>query len=78
MLISDVGVFGAINAITEYEKDNFGEVTTDLSSSERVCNMLVYIYGEQILGKLKTLSDHWDSRLSQEAIDALIEELESI
>jgi len=42
-------VFQVIEFIKEYEKDNFGEVTTDFSSSEKVVNMYVYIIGEQLL-----------------------------
>ena len=41
--------FECIGIIQEYEKDNFGEVTTDLSNSESVVNMYVYIVGEHIL-----------------------------
>ena len=42
-------IFNAIDKIKEYEQDNFGEVSTDLSSSESVANMLAYILGEEIL-----------------------------
>ena len=42
-------IFEAIETIREYEQSNFGQVTTDLSSSENVANMLAYILGEQIL-----------------------------
>ena len=42
-------VFQVIEFIKEYEQCNFGEVTTDLSSSESVVNMYVYIIGEQLL-----------------------------
>ena len=42
-------IFNAIETIKEYEQNNFGEVTTDLSSSESVANMLAYILGEEIL-----------------------------
>jgi hypothetical protein len=42
-------IFNAIEKIKEYEQDNFGQVTTDLSSSESVANMLAYILGEEIL-----------------------------
>ena len=41
--------FECIGIIQDYEKDNFGEVTTDLSNSEKVVNMFVYIVGEYIL-----------------------------
>ena len=54
--LKKVGVFKAIEVIKEYEENNFGEVTTDFSSSEKVCNMYVYIIGEEILNNSKTLS----------------------
>ena len=42
-------IFEAIETIKDYEQSNFGQVSTDLSSSENVANMLAYILGEQIL-----------------------------
>tara|TARA_R100000995_G_C3394423_1_gene81984 strand:- start:31 stop:417 length:387 start_codon:yes stop_codon:yes gene_type:complete len=42
-------IFNAIETIKEYEQDNFGQVSTDLSCSESVANMLAYILGEEIL-----------------------------
>ena len=42
-------VFEIINTIKEYEQDNFGEVTTDLSSPEKLVNMYAYIVGEQVV-----------------------------
>ena len=42
-------IFEAIETIKEYEQSNFGQVSTDLSSSENVANMLAYILGEEIL-----------------------------
>ena len=42
-------VFEAIETIKEYEQSNYGQVSTDLSSSENVANMLAYILGEEIL-----------------------------
>ena len=42
-------IFEAIETIKEYEESNFGQVSTDLSNSENVANMLAYILGEEIL-----------------------------
>ncbi len=42
-------VFNVINIIKNYEKDCFGEVSTDFSEPEKVVNMYVYIVGEQIV-----------------------------
>ncbi len=49
-------VFSAIDKVKEYEQDNFGEVATDLSSSERVANMLAYIEGEELICELQLTS----------------------
>jgi len=49
-LIKDNGsIFEAIEKIREYEQSNFGQVSTDLSNSENVANMVAYILGEEIL-----------------------------
>ena len=45
----DNQVFQVIDYIKQYEEDNFGEVTTDLSNPEKLVNMYVYILGEEIL-----------------------------
>jgi hypothetical protein len=50
-----ISPFEAIGIIKEYELDNFGEITTDISSSEKVVNMLVYIYGEELLYELELI-----------------------
>ena len=74
-LIKHPGIFAAIEEIKEYEQDNFGEVTTDLSSSEKVVNMYAYIKGEEILGESETLRNNWDGRLTAEDIEAIKNEL---
>jgi hypothetical protein len=75
-LIQHEGVFNAIGEIQEYEESNFGEVTTDLSEAEHVCNMLAYIYGERLLGDLSTVSDNWDEDLTEELQAEILAELE--
>jgi hypothetical protein len=74
-LKANVGIFNAIGEIREYEKMNFGELTTDISSSEKVVNMYAYIKGEEILGDCKTLQDRWNEKLTSEDIEAIKEEL---
>ena len=74
-LDKNVGSFEAIRTIQEYEKFNFGEIYTDLSSSENVCNMYTYIKGEEILNESKTLSRLWDRKLDDEDLQDIINEL---
>ncbi len=42
-------VFECIEIIKNYEQDNFGEVTTEFSSPEKIVNMYAYIVGEQVV-----------------------------
>jgi len=44
----NIGEFEAINVVRDYEINNFGEFTTEINS-EKIVNMLVYIYGEELL-----------------------------
>lgn len=74
-LIANGGVFSIIGMINEYEQGNFGEVCTDLSSSEHVCNMAVYIWGEEVLSKSDTLQSKWDDQLSEEDVQSIIAEI---
>lgn len=50
-------VFEIINFIKEYEQDNFGECTTDLTSPEKIVNMYVYIIGEEIVSDYRLEQD---------------------
>jgi hypothetical protein len=74
--LTKIGVFKAIAIVKEYEKDVFGEVSTDVSDSEKLANMLAYIIGEEILSESKTLNDNWNNRLSEEDCKTIIEGLE--
>lgn len=71
---SEQGTFGVIRYIKDYEINNFGEVSTDLSDSEKVANMYAYIRGEELLSDIKILQEKWDERLTQEDIESIIEE----
>lgn len=72
------GIFGAIEIIKEYEQSNFGEVSTDFSSSEKVANMYAYIKGEELLSESKTLKDNWDNYLTAKDIKAIKKELKGL
>lgn len=75
---TEEGIFGAIELIKEYEQDNFGQVNTDFSSSEKVANMYAYIKGEELLSEIKALRDNWDNRLTEEDLNNIKEELENL
>jgi len=77
-LIKNYGVFAAIDKIQDYEKSNFGEVSTDLSSSEKVVNMLSYILGEEVLSEVNHLNSVWDNYLTDKDINKIIKELKAL
>ena len=71
-------IFEAIETIREYEQSNFGQVTTDLSSSENVANMLAYILGEEILynnGTYNLFTRFHNEYLDEDKRDLLISSL---
>ncbi len=69
------GVFNAIGEIQEYERENFGEINTIMDSAEAVCNMIVYIYGEELLGELDAVTDNHNEELTAELIKEIQEEI---
>ena len=79
-------VYYAIGRIYDYEKDNFGEVYTDLSEPMKIVNMLYYIIGEDVMYECglfnKPFMDDWnnlaDEETNQKMIDALEKELEKL
>ena len=74
----DISIFEAIETIREYEQSNFGQVTTDLSSSENVANMLAYILGEEILynnGTYNLFTRFHNEYLDEDKRDLLISSL---
>lgn len=68
---NNIDVFEALEIITEYEKDNFGEsnFTKGKINSETVINMLTYILGEELLSELcshdKITVNELENRINQ-------------
>lgn len=50
----NISEWEAIQTCQDYEKDNFGEVTI-YDNAEKTVNMLVYIWGEEILSDMNLL-----------------------
>ena len=72
------GVFNAIGDIQEYEDDMFGERHTDCSSAESVCNMFVYIAGDELIAELESVREHRDEPMTDEIKAAILQELEEM
>ena len=50
--------FDVIGIIRDYEKDNYGELFTDISNPEKVVNMYAYIVGEQVVYEWKNANGY--------------------
>ena len=61
--LREYDVFDAIELVQDYEKNQFGEVYTDLSDPEKLINMVYYIIGDEIIGdmynEIEKFSDEW-------------------
>ena len=77
--LQEYDVWNAIEKVQTYEKNNFGEVYTDLSDPERLVNMLFYIIGEEVLFDImsdsETWNENWDNRATKETNAKILEEL---
>ena len=73
--LEEYDVFEAIEKVQTYEKDNFGEIYTDLSDPEKLVNMLYYIIGEEVLYEMMDdideFHDNWNN-LADEKTNAKI------
>lgn len=77
--LREYDVFEAIEKVQTYEKDNFGEVYTDLSDPEKLVNMLFYIIGEEVLVEMmegiEVWNENWNNLATDEINAAILEEL---
>lgn len=77
--LKEYDVFEAIKRVLTYEKENFGELYTDLSDPEKLINALHYIIGEEVLHEMldasETWANNWNNRADEETNAKILEEL---
>ena len=77
--LEEYGVFDAIEKIQTYERDNFGEIYTDLSDPEKLVNMLYYIIGEEVLyemmDSIEAWYNNWNNKADDETNAAILKEV---
>jgi len=66
--------FRAIEYVQEYEKNNFGEVSTEITD-ETIANMFAYIAGEEILSRSNHLQRCWDKPLTENSLKIIAMEI---
>ncbi len=77
--LREYDVFEAIELVQNYEKEQFGEVYTELSNPEKLINMVYYIIGDEVIGEMydiEAFNDGWNEQADEETnaiiIDAMI------
>ncbi len=74
--LKEYDVFEAIELVQTYEKDNFGEVYTELSNPEKLINMVYYLVGDEVIGEMydiEAFNDNWDNVADEETNAVIIE-----
>ena len=78
--LEEFGVFEAIEKVQAYEKDNFGEVITDLSDPEKLVSALYYIIGEEVLFEMmdgiEAWEENWDNQADEETNAEILKAIE--
>lgn len=76
--LRDYDVFEAIEMVQRYEKEEFGEIYTDLSNPEALINMVYYIIGDNIIGgmfEIEAFNDNWNDQADAETNEAIVKAL---
>lgn len=70
-------VFKAMDKVTSYERDSFGELYTDIADPKRLAGMLVYVLGEEFLldSDIYSIGDEF---VTVEHIDHLVENIDCL
>jgi hypothetical protein len=79
--LREYDVFEAIELVQGYEKDNFGEVYTDLSDPEKLINMVYYIIGDEVICKMNDIEafeDNWNNVADEETNAIILDAMEEM
>ena len=74
-VLKEYDVFEAVELVQTYEKDNFGEIFTDLSDPEKLLNMVYYIIGEEVISEMydiEAFNDGWNDQADEETNAVII------
>lgn len=74
--LKEYDVFEAIELVQTYEKEQFGEIYTELSNPEKLINMIYYIVGDEVIGEMNEIeefSDNWNNTADDETNSIIVE-----
>lgn len=79
--LREYDVFEAIELVQTYEKNNFGEIYTDLSDPEKLINMVYYIVGDEVIcemNEIEAFNDNWNNVADDETNEIIIEAMKEM
>ena len=79
--LREYDVFEAIELVMEYEKNNFGEVTTELHEPEKLINMVYYIIGDEVICEMNDIEEfeeNWNNVADEETNAAIVEKIKEM
>ena len=80
--LREYDVFDALELVQSYEKDNFGEINTNLGSPEELISMVWYIIGDEIICEMcediELFNENWNNEADEENNVKIIEAMKEI
>lgn len=76
--LREYDVFEAIELVQTYEKEQFGEVYTDLSDPEKLINMVYYVIGDNVVADMydiEEFEENWNNVADDETNAIVIEKM---
>lgn len=80
-ILREYDVFDAIDLVQTYEKEQFGEIYTDLSNPEKLLNMVYYIIGDEVISEMLEIAefnDGWNEPADEETNAIIIEAMKTM
>lgn len=80
-ILREYDVFDAIELVQTYEKEQFGEIYTDLSDPEKLLNMVYYIIGDEVIGDMcgiAIFNTRWNDQADDETNIAIIKAMQEM
>ena len=80
-VLTEYDVFDAIDLVQTYEKEQFGEIYTDLSDAEKLINMVYYIIGDEVIGEMYDIdafNDNWNNQADDDTNAVIVKALKEM
>ena len=79
--LREYDVFEAIELVQDYEREQFGEIYTDLANPEKIINMVYYIIGDKVIcdmNDIEAFEENWNNVADEETNEKIIEAMKEM